>query len=162
MTINKHVRIYCVECYAIRYAKRICILCVLFFIVDPDLDSVPSPEPPDEIPRIPPTVTPKEPDNETPTPTGSVSLHIIPTTSIPLTLPTVPLPSPPPTPTSDSHATAFSCSYEGKFYHEGQIWRPNPCTNCTCSSREIVCKLIEHCSSRKLLILPIKHHYKNY
>lgn len=123
--------------------------------MDPDLSLKPSPEPSGEIPRVTPTPPSREPDIETPVPTGSVSVHIIPTTPIPPPLPSLPpiLPGAvTPTPASDSHATAFSCSYEGQFYYEGEVWRPNRCTNCTCLSREILCKPIVNCGSCKSLL----------
>lgn len=138
-----------------RDIKLFYLLLTLFFcyLVDPDLNPVSPSEPPDEIPRNPVTVPSREPDNETPVPTGTVSLHIIPTTPppVPSPLPTLPPPSLPSAsvPDSDSHAAAFSCSYEGKFYREGQNWRPTPCTNCSCLSREIVCKVIPNCVTRK-------------
>lgn len=79
------------------------------------------PQPPDEIPTEGTTVFFRQPDDEIPT--EFPRIH------------------------TDSHAAAYSCSENGKYYHEGQKWQSSPCTNCSCVNHQILCKRDPTCST---------------
>lgn len=90
------------------------------------------PQPPDEIPTEEDiTITFQQPDDELPTvaPRGNIDISVIPPTRIP----------------TESHAVAYSCTENGKFYQEGQYWKKGRCTNCTCSNGKISCKILPTC-----------------
>lgn len=96
------------------------------------------PQPPDEVPvEEGTTIIYQQPDDELPTvaPTGSIDIRVIPPTRIP----------------TESHAVAYSCSENGKFYQEGQYWKKSRCTNCTCSNGKIACKTATACVESKCL-----------
>lgn len=90
------------------------------------------PQPPDEIPTEEDTTEIfQQPDNEIPTvpPTGTINVHVLPPTAIP----------------TESHAIAYSCSENGKFYQEGEVWKVNSCKNCSCNDGRILCKVNKPC-----------------
>lgn len=94
----------------------------------------PTPQPPDERPREPETVTIfQQPPDEipTPTPTGTVDVHILQPTRSPTTV------------------APFSCSQDGQWYREGQFWKPNPCTNCSCTEGQVKCQTDLNCARPK-------------
>lgn len=96
------------------------------------------PQPPDEIPTEEgTTIIFQQPDDEIPTvgPRGNIDISVIPPTRIP----------------TESHAVAYSCSENGKFYQEGQYWKKGRCTNCTCSNGNISCKILSTCRESRYL-----------
>lgn len=95
------------------------------------------PQPPDEIPPEEETTEIfQQPDNEIPTlpPTASININVIPPTKIP----------------TESHAVAYSCSENGRFYQEGQTWKATSCKNCSCIEGQILCKVSKPCPTGKV------------
>lgn len=42
----------------------------------------------------------------------------------------------------------YSCSWNGKWYYEGERFRPSECTECSCSQSTVNCRPIENCRPR--------------